>query len=1239
MSLNLNQINLDDTVAQLVEKLNSNFITISKSNGGPEGKKGNSGTGGLPGARGIMGNVGPKGERGAKWFVVNNTSSFPLDSVSFLGDYAIVTGGKNPLDFYEKIGTGNGGWTKRGTFNLTKDFTIDLENVSYLIDDSVANTNLDILINAKTNHTVLLTNIDRPDEDLAPQIPVYDSPGDSYPLIQKGVSSSIDLFDYKLKIYNSGDSVSNANQIYGRNLHLANSYAMLKKEGWANSSGFTFSSDLAADSGSQGVNGVGIEILRLKGESSGNANHVHRVQVDNADLWVSSFRIFKDGTATIGHNSNSYLPTQKIDINGAIRIGTTSVGVAGSIRYSNLGFEGHDGQGWVKLDYNYLDFLDSVRINPNAFNNLLVDTSLTGGVIVGDFTGYLPNLKAGAIRFNRTLNDFEGYDGTKWLTLNNKLTLSTDVGNGGNGGNNSGGGGGGTVTTPDGDPISLKFSVSVDSAVVGLPIYEGIVVTSNDGSLEINPGVIDSKYATLDFSVNSGLGFVDTKGNPIKISELDITSNDIMVNKRIEGEKLTYELTLEKTDLLKELVADSIDIKNLDGTIRVEPPNATRSFWELGLSDLAKEVGFGGGTGTGTGIGIGGSGGGSVVSAMRYTDNSSSDFSDLVLSYSSNFLGHFKHLPFSIKDFDENCTVISVNPLEVSIQSKQNGYYQISSRVRFKITGSTGGTFSEVVLAVVKDNVIISVLETMGVNDIKYQTLSSSKIFELQGTDIIDMGCASGDCADSIKLILLAKYTGLTSGAVNVTIEDSSVSMFKIAAVTKNNLEKTLDDSSLFFKEVELVDDIGDPLSPVSKATSTDNLGIMKISGETDYMSIDITDGVLNIDVDIAKIKSKLIVDAEEPDPDSDTTPSILGPSFNEFDIVSPAGTPPHNHKASTEPLGGKFSFVAGNNVTLALTTTGTPTMTISSNVTTLSAQSTASGSSSIDGITKFKFDGDDFEVTPPVSPNTDVLISMKDFHKTSNMSVNIYNNFLPTTSEAIITQMNLGGLMTGDDGFLVQWFYDGVLKYDSIPYVLPYSSKNTKVIKDDGIGELFTFNYPDSFIFSPTNTGKYEISCMVGYKPMCYIDLAPNEDAKLDFQVKTKSMVTVGLHRVFGGGNIVSPLSLLDGGGVLPQIGSLELLGVLGGGTETFNLSHYGSTEDFLNADTHYINGSMIVELDGAKSYTLALEMGRLANKPDIYYRLENSTYVIGKLSKFVKTKTKLRIMLTETNISIKKL
>jgi hypothetical protein len=1124
MSLNLNQINLDDTVAQLVEKLNSNFITISKSNGGPEGKKGNSGTGGLPGARGIMGNTGPKGERGTKWFVSNNTSSFPVDSISSLGDYAII---KNTLDFYEKIGSGNGGWTKRGTFNLTKDFTIDLENVSYLIDDSVANTSLDILINAKTNHTILLTNIDRPDEDLPPQIPIYDSPGDSYPLIQKGVSSLTDLFDYKLKIYNSGDSVSSTNQIYGRNLHLANSHAMLKKEGWANSSGFTFSSDLAADSGSQGTNGVGIEILRLRGESSGNVNHLHRVQVENSDLWVSSFRIFKDGTATIGHNGNSYLPTQKIDINGAIRIGTTSVGVAGSIRYSNLGFEGHDGEDWVKLDYNYLDFLDSVRINPDAFNNLLIDTSEDGGVIVGDFSGYLDDLKAGAIRFNRTLNDFEGYDGTKWLTLNNKLTLSTDVGTGGNGGNNSGGGG--TVTTPDGDPISLKFSVSVDSAVVGTPQFEGIVVTSDDGSLNITKDIIDSKYAVLDFSVNSGLGFVDSKGNPIKISELDITSDDITINKRIEDEKLTYELTLEKTDLLKELVADSIDLRNTDGSIKIIPPGIN-SYWELGLTDAVKQSGLGGGSGSGFGSGV-------KTSAFKY-DNGSSN---ITLSYSNTFLGHVQYLPFPIKDFDENCNVVSNNPLEVSVNQDQSGVYNISSRVRFKITSSSGGTFNSVKLGVFKENVLVSILETVGLNDITYQTLSSSKVFELAGSDLIDMSCLTGNCSDKIKLGLIATYDGLTSGNVSVTIDESRVAINRVTSITKDGLENALGTSTLFFKEVELVDGSGDPLSPVSKVLSTSTDATLKINSETDYLDISLVSGVLNIEANIFRI-------AEEIDPDS----NILNPSYSKFIIDG------FEHDASDST---SFEFAGGDNIDLSLTGN---VLTINSTKTQISG---VSGSDNFSNVTILNFDGDDFVVTK-TEPNT-LNITLPPSVKNSNKATHLYTKYEPlnVTYDDIPSQISEDGIK------------DGVLKTydDNMACSILYTGETIDTnVYDETIGTFYDDSIlTESVIFTPSETARYEISNMLNFQPMIITKAIP----QFEIQHSLSTVyVTIGIFKK----DVTGSIKISNG----VEDTQATLISYLGGGSFTPKISPIFVEAPFFES----VGGTTILELEENEKYFMGV-------------------------------------------------
>lgn len=42
-------------------------------------------------------------------------------------------------------------------------------------------------------------------------------------------------------------------------------------------------------------------------------------------------------------------PQQKLDVNGGLRIGMTSVGLAGSIRWNGTAFEGHDGTAWLPL--------------------------------------------------------------------------------------------------------------------------------------------------------------------------------------------------------------------------------------------------------------------------------------------------------------------------------------------------------------------------------------------------------------------------------------------------------------------------------------------------------------------------------------------------------------------------------------------------------------------------------------------------------------------------------------------------------------------------------------------------------------------------------------------------------------------------------------------------------------------------------------------------------------------------
>lgn len=62
-------------------------------------------------------------------------------------------------------------------------------------------------------------------------------------------------------------------------------------------------------------------------------------------------------------------PTQKLDVNGAIRIGTTSNNVAGSIRYTGSDFQGYHGGQWVSL------------MTPAG---LLSETLLNGRIFVGN---------------------------------------------------------------------------------------------------------------------------------------------------------------------------------------------------------------------------------------------------------------------------------------------------------------------------------------------------------------------------------------------------------------------------------------------------------------------------------------------------------------------------------------------------------------------------------------------------------------------------------------------------------------------------------------------------------------------------------------------------------------------------------------------------------------------------------------------------------------------------------------
>jgi len=1162
MALNLNVVNLTDTVEQLVSKLNENFNIISTGNGGAEGKKGDSGYAGLPGPRGLRGQEGSKGDRGTKWYSANSTSTFPNDAL--VGDYVVI---KNTLDFYEKIS--NDEWNKRGTFNLTKDFTIDLENISYVLTNVVADTPLDMLINAKTNHTLLLTNIDRPDSDLPPQIPVYDIPGDSYPLIQKGSDNS--LFDYKMKMYNSGDTKTSSTQLYGRHIHLANSYAMLRKEGWGLSSGFTMSIDL--DINNTTTDGAGIELFRINGISSGNTNHRHRVEINNSDFWASSFRVFKDGFITLGY-TNTYIAKQKFDVNGAIKIGDTNTNEPGSIRFKNNIFEGYnESRGWFNLGVSHIDILNSMNTDLTSFNGFLIDTSLDGAIVVGDGSGY--TAKRGMIRINPITGYFEGYNGTSWNILTNLVNTTTS-----GGGSGSGGGGGGTGSgfeDENGDPINFKLAIGIDTVDDGTETFQGFALTSSDNTVLFKSETVDSKYTVIDLSAKNSLGLTDKDGNLSSATSFDIESDDIDVKKSVDGDKLTYNLSIDGSEKFKDVVSKSLDFRSSDATLIVTPPSSDKSFWDLRLPESISQGGAMGGIGGGIG------GGSSKVSAMRYTETTE----EVDLVYSVNYSGYFAELPFQTKDFDENCNVISVNPLYISIKDKQSGYYDVSARIRFKITDVTG-TFTSVKLAIVKENVIISVLEKIGSTDIFFPSFSSSKTFELSGSDLVDMGCASGDCDDKFKFILVV--TGLTQGTV--VIEESNVAVHKVSTLTKNNLEEVLNDSKQFFKTLNVVDK-ANTSTIISTTESFDNNGIIKIKN-AEYLNVGVQGGILSIDANIGKILAEI-------DPDE----TKLKESFSSFNIISPYTTPT-TYNVGAQGTQGLFGFQAGNNITLTLDSNK---MRIDANQVQLGFQSGTQGLLA-SSVNKVIVDSDDFNFVKSDSDKT-LTLSLKDEFKTSNKSVHIKTDYSSDW---------------GDYSYLDQSEDEvifGYLDYNQLPAILRYSGVDGDYDINEDIGDLFDESVlTDSFIFTPTETGKYNLSCSVGYNPLA-LGLGLNGNNNI---VLTESKVSLGIFKIVDGGGDNTLKNHLDSVGA-------ELISILDGDVVKFIPDNIFNLDRYPKHLTHRLTGSVILPLESGQKYSFGLFRGIDGESTNFVNVLKSGS------SAFISSVAQLKIFVYDNEISISKL
>jgi len=881
MPLNLQKINPDDFYQDLVEKLNSNFTTIDNSNGGPEGKQGFPGPAGLPGPRGPVGKTGAQGPKGSVWHYVTSTTALPSSGI-LDGDFVIVG---NTGEYYERESSQ---WVKKGTFNFSEGISIDFEENVYNSSYEKINSGLKTLINSKTNQSLTLTNFDRPDEDLGVQIPNADSPGISYPLTQGDDVSNSDLYQYKLKIYNSGNSEDDAEQIYGRHIHLGNTFSMKQKEGWLKTSGFTISNDLSIENIDDNADGV--EILKFDGITSGSPGHLHRVEFNNMDLWSGSFRVFKSGKVALGYG-NTYVPSEKFEVNGGIKISNTNITANGTIRYSTGRFQGYNGNSWVDLDLTAAELLNSLSNDITSFKNKVIRTDTFGGIVLGNMS-IEPTPITGALRFNATTKDFEGYNGTAWVTLNNKVLLSAGGGSGS--GNNSSSGG---LVDANGNSVTAKIAVNSNSTTDAGPLaYQGVIFTSEDDTIEITQEVVASKFARINLSSKGQFASVDSNGDPIAVNSIEITSDDIEINRSVNDGVLTYDLRLEGTESFKDAIANSIDLRSSDGTILATPPNGEKSFWDLKINEKVL-----GALNSNAGV-VGGSSGilsdisKYQISANRYIQ-SASDIK--TTSYSETFGGHYAYLGFDAKDFDENCNVTSTDPFEMTISNQYNGIYNVSARVRFTVDDYVNAPVSgsSVKLVVLKSNTIVAVLEELSYTDVINGTLSDGDIIELQGSDTINLSCPTGDCNSVLRIAVITETGSVITTDGQITVTDGSISIHKIVSISQNRINDYVNASNITFKTADVTNSSG--VNATINANTVN--AILSLKSGT-YGNVYISGDDIIFDANITAISSKIEVEAGA----GALTPSFANIRIGEF--------------TTTAASNNTVVFEEGNNISLSIT-------------------------------------------------------------------------------------------------------------------------------------------------------------------------------------------------------------------------------------------------------------------------------------------------------------------------------
>lgn len=304
-----------DSLGEMVEKINSNFDIVSQAGGikGEEGKRGAAGVPGPPGAIGAQGTQGPTGIRGTRWYFADTAIGFePIGVME--GDYLLE--GSSGIVY---LRLSNGVWDSQGT--ITGSGAGD----SGLINSFVPLTNGDVRIMKprKTNYTLLITDIK--DSLGVPTVAPFDNPDDTgdYVMGLTPANPSQKLVqETALKLYTSEGDSGSINYRKGKQLHIANSLAMLSNSGWLSQSGFSINVDWDYDIDPN------LEVLRINKVSSG-LGHLQNIEINSDYLKVNS---------KVGAEYLLLSDTLGEDVAGAIRWST-----------STMDFEGYNGSNWLSL--------------------------------------------------------------------------------------------------------------------------------------------------------------------------------------------------------------------------------------------------------------------------------------------------------------------------------------------------------------------------------------------------------------------------------------------------------------------------------------------------------------------------------------------------------------------------------------------------------------------------------------------------------------------------------------------------------------------------------------------------------------------------------------------------------------------------------------------------------------------------------------------------------------------------